>query len=286
MVDYGLYGGRDPYAAGLPAIIDLSPSDNRTTPSAAASPVRVGVVDTGIAQPRHPFLKRSVSGDPEPSQLDEHLRGHGSFVAGVVLLNAPGAVVRMKGVVSDADGKREDEQVAEAIMELVGQVDLINLSFGGATWEHAAPVALQEAVETAQSQGIVVVAAAANNASTLRNYPAALPGVISVGAATADGRVAEFSSYGSWLSLYARGEEVTGPYQAGWAVWEGTSFAAATVTGRLAQLMAEQGMSASDAVNHLLSKLCGEITVYDMNGGRPANYLASNDDRAGGGSGR
>ncbi|MET8763172.1 S8/S53 family peptidase [Lentzea sp. NPDC004782] len=259
MVANTLFGGRDPYAAGRPTMI-------------TGSPVRIGVVDTGIAQPQHPFLNDGVSGDPEPDDLDENLRGHGTFVTGVVLLNAPGAEVRMRAVVSETSGKREDEQVAEAIMELVGEVDLINLSFGGATWEHTAPPALQEAIETALSQEVVVVAAAANNASPLRNYPAALPGVISVGAATADGRVAEFSSFGSWLTVYARGEDVKGPYQAGWATWEGTSFAAATVTGRIAWLMAEKHLSAQVAADQLLSK-CREITVHDVNGERTAKYL-------------
>jgi subtilisin family serine protease len=265
--------GRDPHASGRPTVIDMSPSDIPEL-VITGSPVRVGIVDTGIAQPRHPFLGASVSGDQEPGELDENLRGHGTFVAGVVLLNAPDAEVRMKGVVSDADGKREDEQVAEAIKQLVGEVDLINLSFGGATWEHTAPRGLQEAVETAVSRGIVVVAAAANNASTLRNYPAALPGVISVGAATADGEVAEFSGFGSWLTLYAQGEDVKGPYQAGWAKWEGTSFAAATVTGRIARLMAEENLSASAAADHLLSKTCRVIKVHDVNGEREARYLA------------
>jgi subtilisin family serine protease len=260
MVASTLFGGRDPYAAGRPTRI-------------TGRPVRIGVVDTGIAQPQHPFLNDGVSGDPEPDDLDEHLRGHGTFVAGVVLLNAPGAEVLMKAVVNDTNGKREDEQVAEAITDLIGEVDLINLSFGGATWEHTAPPALLQAIETALLQGIVVVAAAANNASPLKNYPAALPGVISVGAATAAGRVAEFSSFGSWLSLYARGEDVKGPYEAGWATWEGTSFAAATVTGRIAWLMAEKHLSADVAADQLLSA-CGEITVHDVNGERTAKYLA------------
>lgn len=264
--------GRDPHASGRPTPIHASPPDIITT-TATTNPVQIGVVDTGIAQPRHPWLNGGVSGDKEPSGLDENLRGHGSFVAGVVLLNAPGAKVRMKGVVSDSGGSREDQRVTRAIEELADQVDLINLSFGGATWEHTAPLALQAAIETALAKNVVVVAAAANSASPLRSYPAALPRVISVGATTATGTVAEFSCFGSWLSVYTQGEDVTGPYQGGWAKWDGTSFAAATVTGRIARVMAEWGMSAPDAAAHLLST-CGIIKIHDVNGERDAKYLS------------
>jgi subtilisin family serine protease len=264
--------GRDPHASGRPTLLRACPPDIITTTD-TANPVHVGVVDTGIAQPEHPWLSDGVCGDKEPSGLDENLRGHGSFVAGVVLLNAPGAKVRMKGVVNDSPGSREDQQVAAAIEQLGGEVDLINLSFGGATWEHTAPLPLQEAIEAAVANGVVIVAAAANNASSLKNYPAALPGVISVGAATATGKVAEFSGFGSWLTVYAQGENVTGPYEGGWAKWDGTSFAAATVTGRIARLMADWDMSAPDAAAHLLS-VCGTIKIHDVNGEREARYLS------------
>lgn len=39
-----------------------------------------------------------------------------------------------------------------------------------------------------------------------------------------------------------------------WARWSGTSFAAATVTGRIAAIMAEIGSSAWGAVNSLLGE--------------------------------
>ena len=268
-----IYGGRDPHAYDRPTIINTSRPPARLT--VTAEPVQVGVIDTGIAQPVHSWLEAHVSECPEPSQLDGNLRGHGSFVAGVVLLNALGAHVRMEGVVNDSDGRREDQQVADAIMRLADDgVRLINLSFGGAIWEHVAPIPLQEAIKSAQKKEVVVVASAANNASPLKNYPAALPGVVSVGATTSDGKVAEFSAYGSWLTVYAQGEDVTGPYEKDqWAKWSGTSFAAATVTGRIARLMAERNMDAQDAKAHLLST-CGVIKVHDVNGERGARYLS------------
>jgi subtilisin family serine protease len=65
---------------------------------------------------------------------------------------------------------------------------------------------------------------------------------------------ASFSNYGSWVSAYAPGVDVLGPGLPidraaeaddpttttwGWCRWSGTSFAAATVTGLLAQALTQ-----------------------------------------------
>ncbi|MEV4056037.1 S8/S53 family peptidase [Amycolatopsis sp. NPDC049688] len=263
---------------------DLAP-----LPPSDAAPT-VGVIDTGIllhhGEP-HPYLGNRVVYDPEDTVRPDRgedgnpagTAAHGTFVAGVVLKQVPPAVrVRMKGVIDKADGAAEDLAVANAIDELREEgITLINLSFSGATWEDEPPKAIEAALRRLPSDA-VVVASAGNRSSRRRVYPAAItlesavPGesharVIAVGAAEptedpAKPRVADFSNYGPWVSAYAQGVDVLGPYYRpgyptqpaeaspqynGFAVWSGTSFSAAIVTGRIAARMADAGSAAAAA---------------------------------------
>jgi hypothetical protein len=117
-------------------------------------------------------------------------------------------------------------------------------------------------------------------------WPAAFPGVVSVGALDerrlrppgATPPRAAFSNYGSWVKAYAGGVQVLGPfvdYQEtggdvsgsrppqhfrGWARWSGTSFAAATVSGRIAQTVIELGVTGAEAA-HMVLHEAG--TIFD-----------------------
>jgi hypothetical protein len=83
--------------------------------------------------------------------------------------------------------------------------------------------------------GIAIVAAAGNDASSLPQYPAACPGVISVAATLSSDEKAGFSNYGSTIDLCAPGVSVVGTLPGDlFAYASGTSFAAAWVSGTLA----------------------------------------------------
>jgi Subtilase family len=121
------------------------------------------------------------------------------------------------------------------------EVDVVNLSLGGPQWSRTE----QEAIGALLADGKVVVAAAGNDGAHVPRYPAAYPGVISVGATDAAGQVASFSSYGK-VDVVAPGvcvavAEVAGDRQpgcagaaaAGVAYHSGTSYAAPIVAGLL-----------------------------------------------------
>lgn len=112
------------------------------------------------------------------------------------------------------------------------EAQIVNLSLSG-----PANVLLERGVARLEALGAVVVAAAGNEGTRDRRYPAAYPSVIGVGAIDREGRVFAASNRGTWVELMAPGVDVlsTVPGNA-FAFGNGTSLAAAHVTGSLAVL--------------------------------------------------
>ncbi len=279
-------------------------------PVGGGEPVKVGVVDTGIVLRNgkpHPYIDGRVEFAPEdvdPVVPDDDGNptgsdGHGTFVTGLILREAPNTRVIMKGVVDKSTGEIEDLAVAHAIRSLGEDgIKLINLSFSGSTWEDSPPVAIENALSGLPTD-VVVVAASGNRGSSHLLYPAALKPVrqdhaeiVAVGAAVTANSITEvayFSGYGPWVHAYADGVERVGPYfehgyptnrnegektYNGWALWSGTSFAAATATGRIAALMAGNGGDAKAAWESILHGP-DKITVWDVNGESDRPYIGA-----------
>jgi hypothetical protein len=268
----------------------------------AGTVVTVGVIDTGLvldeAYRPHPWFGDHVSfGEQDDDPLQQgrfggvgylaEADGHGTFVTGLILREAPRATVTMRGVLDkgsdsgDGLGADDDTLVAEAVCSLAQSptVQVINLSFGGGVFTDAAvPANLGQALQDLDPR-IAVVAAAGNDGCDREVWPAAFPRVISVGALderrlVPPGAVpprAPFSNYGKWVRAYAGGVQLLGPFVdfeetgsdlfglrpaqrfRGWARWSGTSFAAATVSGRIAQTVIELGVTGTEAADIVLA---------------------------------
>ncbi|MEM7586595.1 MAG: PatA/PatG family cyanobactin maturation protease, partial [Acidobacteriota bacterium] len=99
---------------------------------------------------------------------------------------------------------------------------------------------LASAVDRCVAQGVLVIAAAGNDGCDCQQAPAALPGVLPVGAEDAHGRPVAFSNWGApyrQRGLLARGLDLVGAAAAGGtARRDGTSFATALVSGTAALL--------------------------------------------------
>lgn len=145
--------------------------------------VDVAVIDTGI-QPDHPDLnvvggRRFYSAGQEifrQSQDDQFgdSNGHGTHVAGIIgaLDNnigtvgaAPGARLWALKVFNDDDQSYLSDVVAaiDWVLENVDTVAVINISLTGEGYH----TALRNAIRSAVAQGVVVVAAAGNNAQDI-----------------------------------------------------------------------------------------------------------------------
>lgn len=170
---------------------------------------------------------------------------HGTHVAGIVAADAnvpvpnlpsprgaaPGVKVMPLRFIDGAYGRTDDAVAAIAYAVSQG-ADVINLSWG--TSDHVP--ALRAAIEEATSAGVVVVAAAGNQAADLASaplYPAAydIPGLIVVSAHDRTGQLAPFSNFGSRVDLSAPGVGVWSTYPLESAgLSSGTSMAAPLVS--------------------------------------------------------
>lgn len=247
----------------------------------------VGVIDTGLvlsdhAQGHNPHrdaharmvLDETLDEDPLDTEPNDGLLDptdvHGGFIVDIVRRHAPRAVVRAtRGLIG---GINDEVAIADAILRLWRGVKdegrdlhVLNLSLGGYTDRNVAPWPIVEALSRIHPRP-VVVAAAGNHSSRRPFWPAALKGVIGVGAVDVAGNgstppPAAFTNRGSWVDACASGQDVHSTFVnfterqdsaadgepqrfEGWATWSGTSFAAPHVAARIADHAAD--LTASD----------------------------------------
>ncbi|WP_103351153.1 S8 family serine peptidase [Amycolatopsis sp. CA-128772] len=221
--------------------------------------------------------------------------GHGTFIAGIIRQACPEAdtlairVVHSDGVAYEADVLLALHLLADRVRNAQANnrpqdlVDIVSISMGYYV-EDPADIAFTgqfgSAIAELLGLGVLVVAAAGNDATTRRFYPAAFadqplgpgcgPQVISVGALNPDVAASKalFSNEGPWVRCWATGagvvstyptdvrgtaaadHEVPGfgrnsfdpdDYSAGFAVWDGTSFAAPLAAAELGKALLQSG---------------------------------------------
>ncbi len=197
---------------------------------------------------------------------------HGLFVAGLIGANGDNGTgiagmnwsaqilpVRALGKC----GEGTDADIFEAMLWAAGvPIDgvplnttparVINMSLGGfGTCDNA----IQEAVDTAMSQGAVIVASAGNDSDLASNYaPGNCSGVINVAASGRSADLASYSNFGSRVDIIAPGGDVgddastlmlstfndgtTVPGNPAYGIGAGTSFSAPLVSGTVSLMLA------------------------------------------------
>jgi len=209
--------------------------------------VTVAVIDSGVCTTHPDLAGRVLSGwdyvDDDANPQDRN--GHGCGVSSVIAANiddaigiagiAPNAMILPLRVLN-ASGSGSYSDVAQAIIDATDLgANIINLSLGGS----ASSTLLHDAVKYANNRGVIVIAAAGNDGANRALYPAAYAEVISVGALDQNLNIASFSNYGSQIDVWSPGANIITAYlNDGYAMQNGTSFAAPIVSGIAAMELA------------------------------------------------
>ena len=283
-------GTKPPTSSAKPAAKSIPAT--RTLKGDGAHP-KVRILDSGLADPRPPLLapkntgnatitgERDVADDQivdangnatGPDQFLDPIAGHGTFIAGLIELLAPGTPIHVRRILHPL-GDVSEATVAAAIHKAVqgddgaNKPDIIGLSLGGPVLE--SPFLLASAIAHARAKGVVIVASAGNAGTCSPNYPAALQSVIAVGALGPEGP-AVWSNYGDWVDACAPGVDLVSAFFPsfngalqevnsvdpdefdGWAQWSGTSFSVPVVIAALAREMVTGNCDAEEAVVRVL----------------------------------
>lgn len=244
--------------------------------------VKVAVIDTGVDLD-HPALREALApslewrdfydGDNVPQEVgtfDQACYGHGTEVAGIIRQIAPRATILPIRVLGP-DGSGDVLDLTSAIQYAVTNgAKIINLSLGS----DMAVSAVEAAISSATSKGVLVVASTGNTADTRVSYPASSSAVdgsgllrLSVTSVDNYDRKSGFATYGRSVELAAPGKNVFGPAPGELvAAWSGTSMAAPMASGALAlalgqtlkvparNLADELRVRASDVYNNSLNE--------------------------------
>lgn len=256
--------------------------------TAGSEDIVVAVIDTGVDM-AHPDLAANLDTANainlvEPGRPVDDDFGHGTHVAGIIAAignNRQGSVgiawrtkimpIRVLGV----DGTGDVYDTVLAIEHAVEKgASVINMSLGSPDHSDIEADAIQDAINA----GVVLVAAAGNEAASgnYLEYPACYPGVISVAAVGPDRKRAAFSNFNSHVTIAAPGVDIfstipsrvnsketrdaanyIGPY----GFLSGTSMAAPFVAGAAALVLSQHPEWTSQQVTSRLTSRAGDLTI-------------------------
>ena len=228
--------------------------------AASGADIRVAVIDSAIDD-THPALSGVVvetyDGMPDqPVVTRDHATSVSGLIAGVGPYRgiAPGALIHHARAFEGGTSTM-DILLASLDWSAESGVDIINMSFVGPRND-----LFELACDTARDLGIVLVAAAGNNGPAAPfGFPAAYESVIAVTATDARDRLMAKANRGSYVFVAAPGVDMLAPIPGGSDVVTGTSFAAAIVSGAIANLLRSAADRSPGAIERLLSD-----TAHDL----------------------
>ncbi|MEM1222198.1 MAG: S8 family serine peptidase [Verrucomicrobiota bacterium] len=214
--------------------------------------ILVGILDSGIV-PHAQFddtyiVNIDIAGGGVAGPGAQHGTSVASIISGSEGI-APEAELFVVRVLDD-QGLGTSYDVAQGIIQAVDMgVDVLNMSLG----VYQDVQILRDAISYANQQGVILVAAAGNDAYAQLPFPAAYPSVLSVTAVDAKGQQALFPNQSKSIDFAAPGVGiVTANEEGGTIPFSGTSAAAPFVSGTLAAMLsANTNMSSQQAVQLL-----------------------------------
>lgn len=243
---------------------------SRSTPAAAVGAPRLAILDSGLragSDAEANVVGRYDALDPSRSLGDT--AGHGTQMALVAAgsVQPRGTPASDEGVpllavrAFDDRGLTTDFTLMRGITYALDQgARVINLSWGSETDSGF----IANAVAYAQSRGAVVVAAAGNEPTGTRLYPASYAGVVAVAALDGKGQPWKSSNYGDFVDLAAPGA-ATMPigYQGPAGSYAGTSISSAYVAREFAlYLNRHPKATANQAIDAMKAALSAGVKNY------------------------
>ncbi|MCL4164776.1 UNVERIFIED_CONTAM: hypothetical protein GTU68_019745, partial [Idotea baltica] len=217
--------------------------------------VRIAVLDSGIGE--HSILEnQSISSIDVigTSNASADGAGHGTAIASIIggsngLGIAPAASLTSVRVLGE-DGMGDSFTLAEGIIEAVDSgAQIISMSLGSFGYSSV----LSDAVEYADSRGVLMVASTGNEGLAEITYPARFEQVIGVAAVDANGQHSNFSNYGTGVDIAAPGVGVAAAWTDDeWVSFSGTSAAVPFVVGGIAGVMSSESLSRPSDAYQLL----------------------------------
>ncbi|MFJ9522190.1 type VII secretion-associated serine protease mycosin [Kitasatospora sp. NPDC101801] len=260
----------DNIRAGQWAIAKLD-AEAKVWPISQGENVIVAVIDSGVAAGHQDLTGQILPGiDLSGGQSDGRVdtNGHGTAMASLIAArghgNQEGVIglapkakilpVKIAITASGETGEGEKDRLAEGIRFAVDHgAKVINMSFTGGALDD-----VRQAIKYAVDKDVVLVGGAGNlgNHDTPVSYPAAVPGVVAVGAVDKTGKVWDKSNKGPELTLVAPGVEIYSADFAsptGYHSGNGTSDATAYVSAIAALVRSKYPeLSAGQVINRLI----------------------------------
>lgn len=228
--------------------------------SANGQDVRVAVIDTA-ADDTHPALQGVIA--EQFNALPDtpvQSRDHGTSIDGLLAGTGPFKGMAPGAAIYHARAFEDGKSSVEAILASLDwaadkDVRLVNMSFVGPKNE-----LLGTACRNARALGMVLVAAAGNNGPKAPyGYPAAFDGVVAVTATDARDGLMGQANRGPYVYISAPGVDMAAPIGGGSDLVTGTSFAAAIVSGAIANLFHAKPDLSADAVEKVLADTATDL---------------------------
>jgi subtilisin family serine protease len=237
--------------------------------AASGADVDIAVIDTAV-DAKHPALAGVIAEEydamPDVAQAD---RDHGTSVAGLIAGIGPFHGMAPGSAIYHARAFEGGKSTMDVILDALDwaaakPVRIVNMSFVGPDND-----LLKAACANARARGLILVAAAGNNGPKAPyGYPAAYPGVIAVTATDADDRLMPQANRGPYVYVSAPGVDMLAPVDGGNDAVTGTSFAAAIVSGAIANLLHDNPEHTAEWVEKALAETSSDLGAK----GRDADF--------------